>query len=103
MARGWLTFNLVYTSISQVLHCQSAFQLGGPQHAFMPRAVLHQVRDFVLSLAKLHEVPIKPFLQPVQVRVDGNMTLWCTNNLFHFCIISQLAEDTLYPTIQIMT
>jgi len=35
-----------------------------------------QVEGFALPLAELHEVPVSAFLQPVEVPLDGSMTLW---------------------------
>lgn len=51
----------------QGLLWKSAFQLGGPQHVL--------VQDFALLLVKLHEVPVSPFVQHVEVPMDGSMTL----------------------------
>lgn len=39
--------------------------------------VLPQLQNFALPLVHLHEAPVKPFLQPVQVPLDGSLTLWC--------------------------
>lgn len=39
------------------------------------------VQGVVPSLAELHEVPIRPFLQPAEVQLNGSMILWC--QLFH--------------------
>lgn len=43
----------------------------------VPGVVLPQLQDFALPLADLHEFPVKPFLQPLQVPLDGSKTVWC--------------------------
>ncbi|XP_075345302.1 small conductance calcium-activated potassium channel protein 2-like isoform X2 [Mycteria americana] len=37
---------------------------------------LAKVQDLALPLVELHEIPVSPLLQPVEVPLDGNMTLW---------------------------
>ncbi|KAK4806786.1 hypothetical protein QYF61_005582 [Mycteria americana] len=86
----------------QVLFCQAAFQLGGPQHVLVPGVVPLQGQDFALPLVELHEVPVSPFLQLVEVPLDDSMTLWHISYSSHFCVTSKLAEGTLCPIIQII-
>ncbi|KAK4832711.1 hypothetical protein QYF61_025172 [Mycteria americana] len=86
----------------QVLFCQAAFQLGGPQHVLVHGIVPLQVQDFALPLVEPQEVPVSPFLQAVEIPLDGSPTLWCIRHLSQFCVISRLAESTLSPIIQII-
>ncbi|KAK4826730.1 hypothetical protein QYF61_010983 [Mycteria americana] len=86
----------------QVLLCRATFQLGVPQHILEHGIVPPQVQDFALSLDELHEVPVSPFLQPVQVPLDVSTTLWCVSHSSQLCAISILAEDALCSIIQII-
>ncbi|KAF1440525.1 Zinc finger RNA-binding protein, partial [Pygoscelis papua] len=60
----------------RVLFCQAAFQLGGCQHILVHGVVPRWLQNFALPLVELHEIPIGPFLQPVEVPLDGSTTLW---------------------------
>ena len=65
----WLMFH----QVPQVRFYQATFQLDSPQHKFMPGVVPPQVQDFVLLLPELYEVQwVSPFLQPVEVPLDGS-------------------------------
>jgi len=68
----------------QVLLCQAAFQLGGPQRLLVCEIVPPQVQHFE-CLTELYEVPVSPFLQPVKVPLDGSLTLWFISHSFQFC------------------
>jgi len=59
-----------------------------------------QGQDLTSSFAELHEVPVGPFLQPVQVPLDDSMTLWCTSYSLQFCICCKLAEGERCSVIQ---
>ncbi|PKU40540.1 b- and t-lymphocyte attenuator [Limosa lapponica baueri] len=47
-------------------------------------------------------VPLCPALQPVQVMLDSSTALWSVSQPSQFGIISELAEDTLCPLIQVI-
>ncbi|KAK4818982.1 LOW QUALITY PROTEIN: hypothetical protein QYF61_022649 [Mycteria americana] len=87
----------------QVLSCQAAFQLSSPQNILVHGVVPPQVQDLALLLVEVHEVPVSPFLQPVEVPLDGSMTLWCISHSSQFGVIRQLAEGTLCPIIHVTT
>lgn len=53
---------------------QAAFQLGSPQCILVHGVVPPSVQDFVLPLVKLQEVSVSPFLQPLDVIMDGSTT-----------------------------
>ncbi|KAK4823427.1 hypothetical protein QYF61_002113 [Mycteria americana] len=55
--------------------------------------IIQKVQDFALPLLDLHEIPVSAFIQPIQVPLDGGMTLWRISHSFQFCVISKLAED----------
>ncbi|KAK4816773.1 hypothetical protein QYF61_022771 [Mycteria americana] len=78
-----------------------------PQHRALgnttcDRQSCDTVQDGALPLVELHEVPVRPFLQPAQVPLDGSMILWCISYFAQFCVISKLAEGTLCPIIHII-
>lgn len=61
---------------SQSLFCQTAFQLGSPEHMLVLSGVFAlQMQDLALHLVD----PASPFLQAVRVLMDGSMTLWFTS------------------------
>jgi len=53
------------------------------------------VQDFTFPFAELCEVPVSPFLQPVQVSLDDSTPTWCINCSSQLCVISQLAQDSI--------
>jgi len=57
-----------------------------------------QVEDFALLVVELHEVPVSPFLQPVQAPLDGSTTLCCISSFSQFCAICKLAEGGPAPS-----
>ncbi|PKU41816.1 hypothetical protein llap_7868 [Limosa lapponica baueri] len=62
-----------------------------------------QVQDFILTLIELHKVPVCPFLQLVEVPLDGSMTLMYSGHSSQICVICNLAECTLCTFVQIFT
>jgi len=59
----------------QVLLCQAAFQLGGPQPVLVLGVVPSQGQGFALSLVELLGALVSPLLQPVKVPLGA---AWCT-------------------------
>lgn len=57
-------------------------------------------QDFAFLLVDLHKVSVGPFLQPVEVPLNGNTTFWYINHSYCFCIIYILAEGSLCSIIQ---
>lgn len=45
------------------------------------------VQDFELTLLNAHEVPARPFFQPVKVPSDCSTALWYTIHSSRFCVI----------------
>lgn len=72
------------------LFCQAAFQSVGLQHILVDGDVPAQVQDFALAFPELHEVPVGPFLQSIEVPLDGRRALWCINRSCQFCIFCKL-------------
>lgn len=60
----------------QVLFFKDAFQFHGPQCALVPWVIRPQVQDFAVLLVELHAVPVSPFLQSMNIPLNGNTTLW---------------------------
>ena len=58
--------------------------------------VLPQVQDVAVTLAEHHEVPGRPFLQPIK-----GSTTWSISYSSQFYVMCKLAEGTLCPIIQI--
>ena len=46
-----------------------------PQHALVYGVILCQVKEFVFPLVELHEGPVSPFLQPVEVLLNGSTNI----------------------------
>ncbi|KAK4831516.1 hypothetical protein QYF61_018100 [Mycteria americana] len=84
----------------QVLFCKAALKLVDPQPVLLPGIIPPQVQGFGLPFAELHKVPVSPFLQPVQVPLDGSMPICCTSCSSWFCIICKLAEWALCPNTE---
>ena len=77
------------------------FPPGWPKHVLVPGVVPPEVQDFPRPVVELHDVLVCPFLQPVHIPLDGSMTLWYMSYFSQFCVICQLAEDTLYPIVHL--
>lgn len=58
-------------------------------HVLVPGVFPPQKQDFILSLAKLHEVPDSLFLLPVEAPWDVSTTFWCTRHSSQFCTSSE--------------
>jgi len=74
-----------------------------PQYVLVHGVVSPQVQNFALPFVDLHEVPISPFLQPLQVLLDGSATPWHISYSLQFCVNGKLAEGTPYPIIHMNT
>ncbi|PKU30741.1 glycoprotein xg [Limosa lapponica baueri] len=64
--------------------------------------VIVKVQDPTLAFIEPHQVLLCPALQPVQVTLDGGTALWSLSQFSQFGIISELAEDTLCPLVQVI-
>lgn len=51
---------------------QSCFPADQPQSILVHGVILSWVHNFVLHFVELHEVPVRPFVQPVEVHLDAN-------------------------------
>lgn len=62
-----------------VLSCKAAPQPTSPQPVLLQRALPSQVLDLLNFLAfvlvKFHRLPVRPFLQPVQIPLNGSSVL----------------------------
>lgn len=52
------------------------------------------MQDLALSIVELHRVPLSPFVQLVEVPLDGSATLWFVSHSSKFFVTSRLAEGT---------
>jgi len=68
-------------------------------HSVRPHpVVVPHVQDFAFTVVELQEVPVRPFLQPV----NGGTTIWCISHSPQFCNICKLPEDVLCPSMQVI-
>ena len=51
---------------------------------------------------ELHKIPIGPFLQPLEVPLNGSTTIWYVNHPSQFHIVCELAEASLGPITQVI-
>lgn len=91
----------------QVFLGKAVFQLVSPQHVLMHGVISPQGKNFVFLHVEMHEVRLSPFLQPVQIPLNGSTALHCTmllpvsSHFFQFCVSCEPAEDTLCPCVQV--
>jgi len=86
-------FNLV--SLKTFFLCVFAKLLHNQYCVLLSGVVSLQMQDFAFPFGKLHDVPVCPFLQPVEVPLHGSTIIWCINCSSQFRIICRLAEDAL--------
>lgn len=67
----------------------------------MHGVVPSQVQNFAHPLVVLHEVLVGPFLQPLEVSLDGCMAL-CVGHYSQFGVLCKLAEGGLCLTIHVI-
>jgi len=60
------------------------------------------VQDPAFGFVELHQVPLCPTLQPVQISLNGNTAFCCISHFSQFSVTSKLAEGTLCPYIQVI-
>ncbi|KAJ7419858.1 glycoprotein xg [Willisornis vidua] len=82
-----------------IILCKSAFQVLSPQHVLVNRVVPPQ--NFPLLL-ELHEFPVCPVLQDVQVPLNGSTDTWCISHSYQFYIICKLVEGAHDFIIQVI-
>jgi len=79
----------------QVLLSRSARNPFTPQPVLIAGVAPTQVQNFALGLVESHEVHTGPFLELVQVPLDGIPSFWCLNRTTHLGVICRLAEGAL--------
>ncbi|PKU44305.1 hypothetical protein llap_5392 [Limosa lapponica baueri] len=85
---------------SQVFLLRAAPQQVSSQPVLVKGVIPPQVQHPTLAFIEVHQVPLCPTLQPVQVSLDGGTAFWCVSHPSQFCVISKLAEGTFRPFIQ---
>lgn len=68
----------------------------------MPEVIPPQDQGLPFLSVELKEVPVSPFLHPVELPLDGDTALWHISYSSQFCVICKLVEGTLCPVIQII-
>lgn len=71
-------------------------------HVLELEVVSSQVQDCTFLLTEFHEVPPSLFLQPLEVPLDGSMTICSISHFFQFCGICKLAKSILCSIIQVI-
>lgn len=97
----WYVFNLLFSREIKMFFCKAAFHLVSPQHNLVHGIVSLQLQGSAFPLVELHEFPVGPFLQPVEVPLDGSASIWYVKYSFQLCIACKLAEGAhSMPIIQ---
>ena len=81
--------------VDQVISCNVAFCPVGPQPVVGQEVIYSQLQDFTLPSAELHEAPVSPFLQPVQVPLKNSLAPQSVT--FQFGIVHKIVEGA--PTL----
>lgn len=81
-----------------VILCQAAFQ--SAQCIVVDRIIPSQGQSSAFNFFKLHEIPVKPFVQPDEVPRYGSTTI---SHSFQFSIICSLAEGHSLPSSRSLT
>lgn len=71
----WSHGQLVVRWHPQVFLHQAAIQTVGPQPVLVHCVIPTQGQDFAFAPVELHEILLSPFLQPVNVPLNGSKTL----------------------------
>ena len=101
-AHRLLMVNLSSTRTPRSLSTELLSSRSTPNLYWCHGVVPPQVQDPAFALVELHQVPLCPTLQPVQVSLNGSTAFWTISQSPQFCIISKLAEGTLCPFIQVI-
>lgn len=83
----------------QVLFCRADFWSDSPLTVLLYGIKLHMVQNFAFPFAEFHEVPVSPFLQPIEAPLDANATLWWISKVpqyFYFLCSSCVIFGCLY-------
>lgn len=86
----------------QILFCRAAFQLCGPKHVLVSKAVSPQSQDLTHSFTEEYAVLVSPFLQSVEIPLDRSTVLCHISHIFQLCITSKHTGGALCPLIQII-
>jgi len=87
--------NLLVDQGLQVISCNVAFCPVGPQPVVEQEVIYSQLLDFTLASAELHDVPISPFLQPVQVPLENSLSPQCVSHPFNLVFFTELERVCL--------
>ncbi|KAJ7410836.1 hypothetical protein WISP_105756 [Willisornis vidua] len=73
-----------------------------PQSVLGYGIVPPQGLDLAFTIVDLHESPVSPFLQPMEVPLNGSTIVWCMHHCSQFCIICKPKECVLWPIFQVI-
>lgn len=62
-----------------------------------------QMQDFVFAFVELHDIPVRPFLQPVKVPLNSSPALQCADCSPQFGVICTLVENAVCPISQVIS
>lgn len=75
---------------------QSCFPVGQPQCVLVDGVIPPQVQDFTFSLVELHRITLCPFLQPVEVPLNGSVAISSISHSSQYhvwlCVVSALSS-----------
>ena len=60
------------------------------------------MEDLAFPFLEFHKDSVDPFLQPLEVPLNGSTPIWCITYSSQFCVICKLAKDVLCPIIQVI-
>ena len=77
---------------------QGCFPAGHSSGALVPRVVPPRGQDFALPLGAILEIPLKPFLQPARIPLDGCTAFCCVSRSSQFGILRGLVRVRCVPS-----
>lgn len=80
----------------------SCFPDDWPEPTLAYAVIPSQAHHFAFPFVELHEIPVGPFFQPVEVPLNGTTTISCISCSSWFCATCELSGEALCPTAQVI-
>ena len=97
-----LMVNLLFARTLRACYAKVLSSHSAPSPYWCKELFLPKGRTWEFPFAELHENPVRPFLQLVELPPNGSTTLCCSSQSSHFCIICKLLESALCPIVQVI-
>lgn len=91
-----------------MVHDQSCYPAGhpgaswerwvNPQHILALWVILPPVKDFIFSFAELHQIPLCPYLQPLEVPLNDSTTMKRISHSLWFVMSAKLLRVHSVPS-----